>query len=67
MTMLDPVTAMSGKEPIATLARHRRWDGKTWFAINLVPDAQGGAVSDISVGDEVALLSAVDPASGPMR
>ncbi len=67
MTMLDPVTAISGKEPIATLARYRRWDGKTWFAVNLVPDAQGGDVGDISVGDEVEVLTAVDPADGPLR
>jgi uncharacterized protein YcbX len=67
MTMLDPVTAARGKEPIATLARHRRWDGKTWFAVNLVPDTQGSAVVEISVGDEVDVLSAVDPAGGPLR
>jgi hypothetical protein len=67
MTMLDPVTAARGKEPIATLARYRRWDGKTWFAVNLVPDTQGSAAVEISVGDEVDVLSAVDPASGPLR
>ena len=31
LTTIDPDTAVKGKEPIATLARHRRWDGKTWF------------------------------------
>jgi uncharacterized protein YcbX len=64
MTMLDPETAARGKEPIASLARHRRWDGKTWFAVNLVPDAHGTV---IGVGDEVEVLSAVDPSDGPLR
>lgn len=63
MTTVDPWTAARGKEPIATLARHRRWDGKTWFAVNLVPDTQGS----LHVGDEVEVLSAVDPGDGPLR
>jgi hypothetical protein len=63
MTTLDPDTAQGGKEPIATLARHRRWDGKTWFGVNLVPDNEG----QISLGDEVEVLSARDPADGPLR
>jgi uncharacterized protein YcbX len=37
MTTIDPITLASGKEPIRTLARHRRWDGKTWFGTRLVP------------------------------
>jgi uncharacterized protein YcbX len=49
------------KEPIASLARTRRWDGKTWFGINLVPDAAGVT---IRVGDE---LEAVPPGGGPIR
>lgn len=64
LTTLDPETAAKGKEPIATLARYRRWDGKTWFGVNLVPDTQG---TDIAVGDEVEVLSAVDPGDGPLR
>ena len=28
MTTIDPDTIAQGKEPIATLARHRRWDGR---------------------------------------
>jgi uncharacterized protein YcbX len=50
MTTIDPVTLAGGKEPIRTLARHRRWDGKTWFGIRLAPVSTGV----ISVGDEVA-------------
>jgi uncharacterized protein len=64
MTTIDPVTAISGKEPIASLARHRRWDGKTWFGVNLVPDTAGGCVG---VGDEVTVLSGVGPGAGPLR
>lgn len=39
LTSIDPVTAARTKEPLVSLARHRRWDGKTWFAVNLVPEA----------------------------
>jgi uncharacterized protein YcbX len=51
MTTIDPVTLAGGKEPIRTLARHRRWDGKTWFGIRLAPVATGV----ISVGDRVVV------------
>jgi uncharacterized protein YcbX len=63
MTLVDPDTAAKGKEPIATLARHRRWDGKTWFAMNLIPDTPGVR---ITVGDEVEVLEAVE-SDGPPR
>lgn len=49
VTTIDPVTRVRGKEPIRTLARHRRWDGRTWFGVRLVPLAAGS----IAVGDEV--------------
>ena len=49
MTTIDPDTLVSGKEPIRTLARHRKWDGKVWFGVNLVPDDVG----TIAVGDVV--------------
>ena len=49
MTTIDPDTLVSGKEPIRTLARHRKWDGKVWFGVNLVPDEAG----TIAVGDVV--------------
>jgi uncharacterized protein YcbX len=49
MTTIDPITLASGKEPIRTLARHRRWDGKTWFGTRLVPLGTG----TICVGDAV--------------
>ena len=44
MTTVDPDTARRGKEPIATLARHRRFDGATWFGMNLIPDTPGDTV-----------------------
>ncbi|MFY9806650.1 MAG: MOSC N-terminal beta barrel domain-containing protein [Pseudonocardiaceae bacterium] len=50
LTTIDPDTASTGKEPLTTLARHRRWDGKVWFAINLIPDNPGVT---LHVGDRV--------------
>ena len=38
MTTVDPDTAAKGHEPLFALARHRRWDGKIWFGVNLIPD-----------------------------
>jgi uncharacterized protein YcbX len=49
LTTIDPVTTARGPEPIRTLARHRRWDGATWFAVQLVPVVRG----EVRVGDEV--------------
>jgi uncharacterized protein YcbX len=53
-TTIDPDTAAKGKEPIATLARHRKWDGKVWFGINLIPDNPG---TMIAVGDPVEIVA----------
>lgn len=53
MTTIDPATITKSKEPIRTLARHRRWDGQTWFAIHLIPDTEGR----VSVGDPVEVLA----------
>jgi MOSC domain-containing protein len=66
LTMIDPDTAVSGKEPIATLARIRRWDGGTWFGVNLIPDLTGGDAS-IRVGDPVEVLERDDTFDGPLR
>jgi uncharacterized protein YcbX len=49
LTTIDPVTLERSHEPIRTLARHRKWDGATWFAVQLVPESLG----DLRVGDEV--------------
>ncbi|MFI6458193.1 MOSC domain-containing protein [Streptosporangium amethystogenes] len=48
-TIWDPTTQERGKEPLRTLAKHRRWDGNTWFGIRLVPKNLG----ELRVGDEV--------------
>lgn len=64
VTMTDPDTAARSKEPIATLARHRRWDGEAWFGMNLVPDNPGVT---ISVGDDAAVLDSVPAPDGPPR
>jgi len=66
MTMIDPDTAVTGKEPVATLARCRRWDGKVWFGVNLIPDSPPrGAV--IGVGDLVHVLEQDGAGGGPLR
>ncbi|WP_068260232.1 MOSC domain-containing protein [Janibacter limosus] len=49
MTTIDPDTQATGKEPVRTLARHRAWEGKTWFGTRLVPLGAG----ELHVGDEV--------------
>lgn len=75
MTTVHPDTAVRGKEPIASLARIRRWDGATWFGINLIPDSPAAADSPIDpaarpairVGDPVEILDAVAPGDGPIR
>ncbi len=64
LTTIDPDTGVREKEPIASLARIRRWDGKTWFGINLIPDTAGVT---IRVGDELEVLESVAPGAGPIR
>lgn len=66
LTMIDPETLMTTKEPIATLARYRRWDGATWFAMNLIPDGVAAGAT-IRVGDPVEILEEVDAPDGPPR
>jgi hypothetical protein len=54
-TTIDPDTAAKGHEPLFALARHRRWDNKVWFGVNLIPDApDSGAV--LRLGDPVEIL-----------
>lgn len=50
VTTIDPETQVKGKEPLRTLSRRRKWDGKTWFGIRLVPRETGR----IKVGDPVS-------------
>jgi uncharacterized protein len=63
LTTIDPDTAAKGKEPIATLARSRRWDGKVWFGVNLIPDTEGA----IRIGDPVRILEQAGHPDGPLR
>ena len=51
MTTISRGSLTTGKEPIRTLARHRRWDGNTWFGIQLIPETTG----TIALGDPVAV------------
>lgn len=64
LTTIDPDTLATGREPIATLARHRRWDGKTWFGVNLVPDSPEAC---LKIGDPVEILEEVSVPDGPLR
>lgn len=52
-----------GKEPLRTLARTRRFGGKAWFGVNLIPDTPGALVR---LGDEVEVLEAAAPGGGPL-
>ena len=54
MTTIDPVTIARGKEPIRTLAKHRRWEGATWFGIRIVPLLEPAASATLAVGDQVS-------------
>lgn len=56
-TTIDPVTAVKGREPLVTLAKYRRWSGKIWFGVNLIPDLVSGAPAIIRIGDPVEVLS----------
>jgi uncharacterized protein YcbX len=49
LTTIDPDTQVKGREPLVTLARHRRWDGELWFGIQMVPVRTGR----VAVGDPV--------------
>jgi uncharacterized protein YcbX len=60
----DAETAVRSKEPTATLARTRRWDGQVWFGTNLVCDTPGVTVR---VGDPVEVLETRDGSDGPPR
>ena len=61
MTTIDPVSLATAKEPIRTLARHRRVDSATLFALHLVPVSTGR----IHVGDDVSVrdLRSAPPAA----
>lgn len=49
LTTVHPDTLERGPEPIRTLARHRAWDGRTWFGLQLIPRSTG----TVRIGDDV--------------
>jgi uncharacterized protein len=53
LTTVDLATLRTTKEPIRTLARHRSWDGKTWFGVRMIPVTTGS----IAVGDPVEVVA----------
>jgi uncharacterized protein len=61
LTTIDPDTGERGHEPLRILAKHRRWAGKVWFGVNLIPDTPGVS---IRAGDPVEILEA-EPTSIP--
>jgi uncharacterized protein YcbX len=52
VTTTDQSTAERGREPLRTLARHRRFGDKLVFGQNLVPESPG----TVRVGDPVSIL-----------
>lgn len=64
LTTVDPDTASMGREPLASLVRHRRWDGLTWFGMSLIPDNPG---AEIAAGDDVEVLESEPAPDGPPR
>lgn len=52
MTTIDPYTRSTGKEPLRTLARRRRREGKVFFGIRIVPTGTGS----IRIGDPVVVV-----------
>ncbi|MFE9257939.1 MOSC domain-containing protein [Streptomyces sp. NPDC006879] len=52
VTTTDQHSAQRGKEPLRTLARHRRIDGRLVFGQNLIPEHTGV----LRLGDEVRVL-----------
>jgi uncharacterized protein YcbX len=61
ITTVDIATGKRGKEPLATLAQHRRYEKETWFGQNAVHRSLGS----IRIGDSVEILE-TGPASPPI-
>jgi len=54
LTTVDAETGVKGREPLATLATHRRRGSMIVFGTNLIPDSPGAV---LRVGDEVEPLA----------
>lgn len=52
ITTIDPETAETGREPLATLAMYRKREGKVYFGQNLLHEGSGS----IAVGDPVKIM-----------
>jgi uncharacterized protein YcbX len=63
LTTIDPETAERGREPLNTLVRIRRWEGLSWFGLQIVPDDPGAV---LRIGDRVEVTEQVD-SDGPLR
>jgi uncharacterized protein YcbX len=50
---IDPETAQTGKEPLITLNRLRRWQNKIYFGQNAIHNQRG----TLTVGDSVQIIS----------
>ena len=57
MTLIDPDTLEQGKEPLRSLARHRKREGKTWFGIRLIPESIGR----IRAGEPISPIGSTPP------
>jgi len=67
LTTTDPDSCERGREPLATLAKHRRFDGRSWFGINVIPEVRIDDLATLTVGDRVEVLESVDHREGPPR
>ena len=59
---IDPATAISGKEPLRTLARTRKWNGHVYFGQNAVHNSEGA----LQAGDKVTIQQS-GPAQPPLE
>ncbi|TFJ95212.1 3-oxoacyl-ACP reductase [Platysternon megacephalum] len=52
---IDRSTLVAMSEPIRTMARHRKFEGKTWLGIRLIPEMSHEDRATIRVGDAVVV------------
>jgi uncharacterized protein YcbX len=53
VTTIDQESGIPGRQPLHVLGRHRRFDGRLMFAVNLIPDLAAGDTGVLRVGDSV--------------
>jgi uncharacterized protein YcbX len=53
VTTTNQSTSERGKEPLRTLARHRRFGDQLCFGTNLVPETTG----TVRIGDAITILA----------